>query len=225
VDQKWRDALKVAAVEPAGWGAGGGKGAAHEGDRRGTAEAKKLTQAAVHVTGADGKRPRQGDSGRQCIFADVMGCLGLHPPWHCKLFGRIQAKEREKIIEDNWFCPFCLLHDRAKPCGAKERLANPACHIPGCKGKHIRKLHELLKDIHKEENQVHLVQGGDEWEEPEDAWEIDGEEEAAMIMGTIQREDDYSWQEASKSWLEQEGEEEGGAYYVGTCQGVSNQPP
>jgi hypothetical protein len=156
VDQKWRDALNVAA-EPAGWGAGGGKGAAHEGDRRGAAEAKKLAQAAVHVTSADGKRPWQGDSGRRCIFAEVMGCLGLHPPWHCKLLGRIQAKEREKIIEDNRLCPFCLLHDRAKPCGAKERLANPACHIPGCKGKHIRKLHELLKDVYKEENQVHLV--------------------------------------------------------------------
>jgi hypothetical protein len=96
----------------------------------------------------------------------------MHPPWHCKLFGRIQAKEREKIIEDNQLCPFCLLHDRARSCGAKERLANPACHIPGSKGKHIRKLHELLKDVFKEENQVHLVQRGGEWEESEDAWEI-----------------------------------------------------
>jgi hypothetical protein len=153
-----------------------------------------------------------------------MGCSGLHPPWQCKLFGNIRANEREKIIEDNRLCPFCLLHDRARACGAKERLANPACHILGCKGRHIRKLHELLKDIHKEENQVHLVQGGDEWEEPEDAWEIDGEEEA-MIVGTIQQEDDCSWQEASKSWLEQDGEEESEAYYVGTCQGASNQPP
>jgi hypothetical protein len=224
VDQKWRDALNVAAAEPAGWGTGGGKSATHEGDRRGAAEAKKLAQAAVHVTGADGKCHRLRDSGRRCIFADVMGCSGLHPPWHCKLFGNIRAKEREKIIEDNRLCSFCLLHDRARKCGAKERLANPACHIPGCTGRHIRKLHELLKNIHKEENQVHLVQGGDEWEEPEDAWEIDGEEEA-MIVGTIQQGDDCSWQEASKSWLEQDGEEESGAYCVGMCQGVSNQLP
>ncbi len=224
VDQKWRDALNVAAAEPAGWGTGSGKGAAHEGDGRGAAEAKKLAQAAVHVTGADGKCHQQGDSGRRCIFVDVMGCSGLHPPWHCKLFRKKRAKEREKIIEDNRLCPFCLLHDRARTCGEKERLANPACHIHGCKGRHIRKLHELLKDIHKEENQVHLVQGGDEWEEPEDAWEIDGEEEA-MIVGSIQRKDDCSWQEACKSWLEQDGEEESGAYCFGTCQGVSNQLP
>jgi hypothetical protein len=101
VDQKWRDALNVAAAEPPSWGTGSGKGAPQEGDRRGMAEAKKLAQALVHVTGLDGKRHQQGDSGRRCIFADVMGCLGTHPPWHCKVFGKIQAKEREKIIEDN----------------------------------------------------------------------------------------------------------------------------
>jgi hypothetical protein len=223
IDQKWRDALNIVAAEPTGWGTGGGKGATHESDRKGPTEAKKLAQAAVHVTGADGKRHRQGDSGRCCIFADVMGCLGQHPAWHCKLFGNIRAKEREKIIKDNRLCPFCLLHDRAKICGAKERLANPACHAPGCKGRHIRKLHELLKDIHKEENQV-LVQGDDEWEESEDVWEIGGGEEA-MIVGTIQQEDDGSWQEASNSWLEQDGEGESGAYCVRTCQVVSSQLP
>ncbi len=95
VDQKWRDALNVAAAEPAGWGPGSGKGAAHEGDGKGAIEAKKLAQAAVHVTGADGKRHQQGDSSRRCIFADVMGCSGQHPPRNCKLFGNIRAKERE----------------------------------------------------------------------------------------------------------------------------------
>jgi hypothetical protein len=122
----------------------------------------------------------------------------MHPPWHCKLFGRIQAREREEIIEDNRLCPFCLLHDRAKPCGARERPANPACHVPDCKGRHIRKLHELLKDIFRNENQVHIVQGDDEWKESEDAWGVDGREEA-MIVGTVQQEGDCSWQIASKS--------------------------
>ncbi len=75
----------------------------------------------------------------------------------------------------------------------------------------------------KEENQVHLVQGGGEWEESEDAWEVDGEEEA-MIVGTIQQEDNCSWQEASKSWLEQDEEEEDEIYHVGTCQDASSPP-
>ncbi len=225
VDQKWRDALNVAAAEPPSWGTGSGRGAPQEGDKRGgMAEAKKLAHASEHVTGLNGKRHRQGDSGRRCIFAEVMGCQGMHPPWHCKVFGKIQAKEREKIIEDNQLCPFCLLHDKAKPCGAKQRPVNPACHVPNCKGKHIQKLHELLKDVFKEENQVHLVQGGDEWEESKEAWDVD-EGEEAMIVGTIQREDDCSWQDASKSWLEQDEEKEDGTYQVGTCQGACRPPP
>jgi hypothetical protein len=64
----------------------------------------------------------------------------------------------------------------------------------------------------------------DEWEESEEAWEVDGEGEA-MIVGTIQREDDCSWQDASKSWLEQDEEEEGETYHVGTCQCASGLPP
>ncbi len=140
------------------------------------------------------------------------------------MFGKIQAKEREKIIEDNQLCPFCLLHNKARPCGAKQRPVNPTRHVPNCKGKHIQKLNELLKDVFKEETQVHLVHGNDGWEESEEAWELDGEEEM-MIVGTIQREDNYSWRDASKSWLEQDEEEEDGTYYVGTCQGAGSVPP
>jgi hypothetical protein len=55
VDQKWRDALNVAAAEPPSWGAGSGKGAPQEGEKRGgMAKAKKLAKASVHVTGSEG---------------------------------------------------------------------------------------------------------------------------------------------------------------------------
>jgi hypothetical protein len=158
------------------------------------------------------------------MFADVMGCQGTQPPWHCKVFGKLQARERERIIEDNQLYPFCLLHDKAKPCGAKQRPVNPACHVPNCKGRHIQKLHEFLKDVFKGENQVHLVHGDDGWEESEEAWEVT-EEEEMMIVGTIQRADSCSWQDANRSWLEQDGEEEDGTYYVGTCQGAGSTPP
>ncbi len=106
----------------------------------------------------------------------------------------------------------------------KEKRFNPACHAPGCKGKHIRKLHDLLKDMYKQENQVHLVQGDNEWEESEGAWAID-EEEEAMIVGAFQQEEDSSWQEMSDSWVELGEGEMSRAYCVGTCQGVSNQAP
>jgi hypothetical protein len=107
IDQKWRDALNVAAAEPPTWGAGSGRGAPQEGGKsRGEAEATKLAKAAVHVTGVDGRRPRQGDCRRTCVFKDVMECQGTQPIWHCKVFGKLPAKEREKIIKDNRLCPF-----------------------------------------------------------------------------------------------------------------------
>jgi hypothetical protein len=76
--------------------------------------------------------------------------------------------------------------------------------------------------VFKEENQVQVVHGDDGWEESEEAWEV-GEEEM-MIVGTVQQEDSCSWQDASRSWLEQDGEEEDGVYQVGTCQGASGVP-
>jgi hypothetical protein len=227
VDQKWRYALNMAAAEPVGWGAGGGRGTTHEADKRGPAEvARKLAQAAVHVAAADGKPQQQGDGGRRCIFVDVLGCSGRHPPWNCRRFGNIRPKEREKIKEDNRLCAFCLLHNKAKTFGAKENRFNPACHAPGCKGRHIQKLHDFLKDIYKEENQVHLVQGDNDWEESEGAWAMDEvEEEGAMIVSTIQHEEGSSWQEASDSWMELDKGETSGVYCVGTCQGASSHVP
>jgi hypothetical protein len=222
VDQKWIDALNIAVAEPAGWGTGGRRSTAHESEKRGATEAKKLAQAAVHVTEADGKRQRQGDGGMRCIFAGAMGCSGQHPPWNCRIFESMQAKEREKV--DNQLCPFCLLHDRTKTCGTKEKQTNPACNAPGCKGKRIRKLHEFLKDIHAEEGRVHLVQENEEWEMPGDEWTVDREGEA-MIMGTIQQEDDSSWQEVDSSWMELDEKEGSEDYCVGTCQGAGKQTP
>jgi hypothetical protein len=213
VDQKWRDALNVAAAEPPAWGMGSsGRAVPQDGGKRGgAAEAPK---AAVHVTGVYGKRNRQGDSGRACVFKEVMGCSGMHPPWHCKVFGKLPAREIEKLIKDNRLCPFCLIHDKDKPCGAKQKPV--ACTASNCKGRHIQKLHDFLKDVFREENQVHVVHEGEGWEESEEAWEL-GEEEM-MIVGTVQQEDDCSWQDASKSWLEQDEGTAVGVYQVETCQ-------
>jgi hypothetical protein len=153
VDQKWRDALNVAAAEPPAWGAGGGgRTAPQDSARKETAKVPKAGAAAVHVTGVDGKRHRQGDSGRTCVFKDMMGCTAAHPPWLCKVFGRLPAGEREKLITDNRLCPFCLLHDKDKPCGAKQRPVSVACAASSCKGRHIQKLHDFLKDVFQEEN-------------------------------------------------------------------------
>jgi hypothetical protein len=61
MDQKWRDALNVAAAEPAGWGTGSGGAGAHGADRRGPAEAvKKPPHATIHVAAAEGRPPQAG---------------------------------------------------------------------------------------------------------------------------------------------------------------------
>jgi hypothetical protein len=65
VDQKWRDALNMAAAEPAGWVAGSGRAAACDHDKRGPAEGKKLAQAAIHVAAAEEKPQQYGEDGRR----------------------------------------------------------------------------------------------------------------------------------------------------------------
>jgi hypothetical protein len=217
VDQKWRDALNVAAAEPPAWGTGvGGKTVPPDGGKKaGAVEATKLAKAAVHMTGVDGKWQWQGDSGRACVFKEVMGCPATHPPWHCKVFGKLPAKEREKLIKDNQLCPFCLLHDMDKPCGAKQKPV--ACTTSNCKGRHIQELHEFLKDMFREENQVHVVHGDEGWEESEEAWEL--VEEEMMIVGTVQQEDGCTWQDPIKPWIEEDEEMAVGSCQVGTCQG------
>ncbi len=90
VDQKWRDALNVAAAEPAGWNVGSSGSGTQGADKRGPAEAaKKLSQAAVHVVAVEEKPPQAGGSGKRCTFADVLGCPGQHAPWRCGAFGSI----------------------------------------------------------------------------------------------------------------------------------------
>jgi hypothetical protein len=213
VDQKWRDALNVAAAEPPAWGAGsGGRVTFQDSGRKETAKLAKAGAAAVHVTGADGRRPRQGDGGRVCVFKGAMGCSGTHPPWLCKAFGKLPAKEREKLIIDNKLCPFCLLHDKDKLCGAKQRTESVACMTSGCKGRHAQKLHDFLKDVFREEGRVHVLQEDDEWEESEEAWEL-GEVEA-MIVGTVHQEVGCSWQDACDAWAAQNGEMEAGVHQV-----------
>jgi hypothetical protein len=117
-------------------------------------------------------------------------------------------------------CPFCLLHDKDKPCGAKQKPV--ACTASNCKGRYIQKLHDFLKDVFREENQVHVVHGDDGWEESEEAWEL--VEEEMMIIGTVQQEDDCSWQDASKPWMEQDEGMAVGIYQVGTCQSADGVP-
>jgi hypothetical protein len=137
------------------------------------------------------------------------------------VFGRLPAGEREKLITNNRLCPFCLLHDKDKPCGAKQRPVSVACTTSSCKGRHIQKLHDFLKDVFQEDNRVHVVHGDGGWEESDEAWEL-GEEEM-MIVGTVQQEDDCSWQDACNAWASQDEEVVAGIHQVGVDREESEQ--
>jgi hypothetical protein len=141
-----------------------------------------------------------------------MGCTGTHPPWFCRAFGKLPAKEREKLIVDNKLCPFCLLHDKEKTCGAKQKPSSVACTTPGCKGRHAQKLHELLKDIFREEGRVHVLQEDDGWEESDGAWEL--EEVEGMIVGAVRQESECSWPDACNAWAALDEETKAGIHQV-----------
>jgi hypothetical protein len=82
VDQKWKDALNVAAAELAGWNAGSGRPRTQGTDKRGSTEAaRKFSQAAIHVVAVEEKPPQARGGGKRCTFADVLGCPGQHAPW------------------------------------------------------------------------------------------------------------------------------------------------
>jgi hypothetical protein len=214
VDQKWKDALNVAAAEPPAWGAGsgGGRAPAQDVGRREAGKLAKAGAAAVHIMEAVGRRAEHGEGRRACIFKEVMGCAGTHPPWFCRAFGKLPAKEREKLIVDNKLCPFCLLHDKDKPCGAKQKPASVACTIHGCKGRHAQKLHEVLKDIFRGEGRVHVLQEDDGWEESDGAWEL--RETEGMIVGAVRQENEYSWPDACNAWAALDEEAEVGVHQV-----------
>jgi hypothetical protein len=128
------------------------------------------------------------------------------------VFGKLPAKEREKLIVDNKLCPFCLLHDKDQTCGAKQKPASVACTTPGCKGRHAQKLHELLKDILREEGRVHVLQEDDGWEESDGAWEL--EEAEGMIVGAVRQESECSWPDACNAWAALDEETEVGVHQV-----------
>ncbi len=60
-----------------------------------------------------------------------------------------------------------------------------------CEGRHAIWLHELLKDKHGKEGQVHVVQGEAGWRTPEEVWMEDGreEEEEVMFVNMVRQEE------------------------------------
>ncbi len=106
-------------------------------------------------------------------------------------------------------------------CRTRENKSQPACGVPECEGRHAVWLHKLLKDIYRQDGQVHLLQEDAGWRTPKETWMEDGreEEEEVMFVNTVRQEED-DWQEPDDSWLELDGgenEEEAGVYCISAC--------
>jgi hypothetical protein len=95
----------------------------------------------------------------------------------------------------------------------RQKQASVACTILGCKGRHAQKLHEVLKDIFREEGRVHVLQKDDGWEESDRAWEL--EEAEGMIVGAVRQESECSWPDACNAWAALDEETEVGIHQVG----------
>ncbi len=65
------------------------------------------------------------------------------------------------------------------------------------------------------------MHGDGGWEESDEAWELGGEE--MVIVGMVQQEDDYSWQDACDAWAGQNEEVVVGIHQVGADREVSEQ--
>jgi hypothetical protein len=98
----------------------------------------------------------------------------LTPPWLCRAFGYKAPEQRRRIIRDKKLCLFCLLNDADEVCFSKINKTRPICEVPGCKGKHIKWLHEMLKEVPREdeknEGRVNVVQGEEGRRTLEDTW-------------------------------------------------------
>ncbi len=95
---------------------------------------------------------------------------------------------------------------------ARQKQVSVACLIPGCKGRHVQKLHEALKDILREEGRVHVLQEDDGWEESDEAWELGGDEE--MIVGAVRQDDESSWSDTCDAWAALDEHAEAGVHQV-----------
>ena len=104
-------------------------------------EAKVTVTEVTPASKGEGSRPST-----QCRFSRILGCGGVHPPWRCPKFGELSVEQRQKMINENDLCPFCLLHFNGQMCFDCDRVRRLACEKQGCNRGHLVWLHEVLTD-------------------------------------------------------------------------------
>jgi hypothetical protein len=209
VEQKWQDALNVAAAEPLPWEQEGPKREkvtsskaavekapqGHKGVAKTVGSANVVTQQPVWGT----QQPTWGR--RRCRVQEQTGCGGDHLVLQCGKLRGLSLNERRRALEASGLCMFRLRHPANTECF--DQGGRTACVQPGCKGRHAVRVHELLGGVNASVNLV--------------AEEGHGMEEDENLYVSIARigQEEGGWQEPDDSWLKLEGgesEEEAGVY-------------
>jgi hypothetical protein len=204
IERKWRDALNIAATEPAPWRGDEEKGVKGPRMSEKTGEdgqgLMKLTGAVNVVEQGGGSRPisPQWDLSfrRKCRARNLIGCDGDHVMLQCdKLLG-LGLAERKDVLERSGLCTFCLKHSAEFECYGKGGLSKPRFTRSGCDGEHTPNVHRLMGE---DSARVNLLAGDESEEEYEAVREGEGKHRAEC---------EYKW------------EYEDGGLWVGTVGAV-----
>jgi hypothetical protein len=103
---------------------------------------------------------------------------------------------------------------------SKAKASIGGVHECRVQGQARTELHEVLKDILREEGRVHVLQEDDGWEESDGAWEL--EEAEGMIVGAVCQEDECSWPDACDTWAALDEGTEAGVHQVGVGEAEAN---
>ncbi len=168
MEQKWRDALNVAAAEPQAWETEGPKRDKAVSNRATGEKAAQGQKGAVKTVGAAKvitQHPAWGH--RKCRVQEQTGCEGDHLVLKCGKLRELSLCDRRKVLEASGLCMFCLRHPANVECFDQGGRLKPACMQPGCKGKHAAGVHELLGEA---EASFNLVAEEDNEEDDEDLY-------------------------------------------------------
>jgi hypothetical protein len=217
VEQKWQDALNLAAAEPQLWGAERKKAAtskaatdkvphAHKG-------ASKASGAVNVVSQQSPPRPHSPSwdvsSGRRCRAQFQIKCNGDHVVLQCIKLQQLSLDERRKVLEKSGLSMYWLKHAAELECFGQGGFSKPKCTQPECSGKHAVGAHKLLgegdacvnlatrDDYESEEEEewwVNTVRAGEEEEDLEEVGDSESEEnggrEVRYLTSTCMRKDD-----------------------------------
>jgi hypothetical protein len=177
VEQKWQDALNVAAAEPQPWGperekTNASKAAAdkapqgHKGTNKTTGIVNVVNQQPPHRARSPTWETLNW-TWRKFRVQPQMGCDGNHVALQCTRLRKLSLSERRKALERSGLCMYCLKHAAELECYGQGGPTKPRCPRHECGGGHTTGTHELLGEV---DASINLVAGEDCDSDEDEEW-------------------------------------------------------